>query len=342
MSMPLHNLRAVSVIDDVAPISGRENRDCLTTFIGLATGFLSGVSFAVADIFVLLCITIGYSPAQILLVKSLVTLLALMPYFTYKKINLLELNRKDTLLNITKSLCENGADVMYYYAFDMIGLGDTTAIVVGTLPIFTSILAYVLIREKFELHDCVNVLLNVAGIVLISRPVFIFGNTIHSPAFGYVYAILTGLGIAIGTVCSRVMSDGVSLIAVVNYNALGGAILMTILLYPTSDDPLCSLLYNHPITVVYLVVTATLYFAYLYTYNRSLQILSAGKVAIITNISVVISFIADIIVFNRKAGHLEILGSVFIIVSSVIIVLFVWLETRSRVNEEIRLIQIAK
>ncbi|XP_006824542.2 solute carrier family 35 member G1-like [Saccoglossus kowalevskii] len=218
-------------------------------------------------------------------------------------------------------------------------MGDTTSIVVGSLPIFTPILARLFIHEHFRFHDCISIIINIAGIVLIARPEFIFGDTTDAPAIGYIYAILTGLGLAIGTVCGREMSDGQSLLVVIFYNGLCGAILMLILVYPTSSYRMYVLIPQYPITIAYMVAMVAWYILYLYTYNRALQLLSAGKVALLANGSMIVGFIADVTVFNREIVYLEFIGAALIILSAAVVCVLVWFETRKELNENTKLIK---
>ncbi|XP_006813702.1 solute carrier family 35 member G1-like [Saccoglossus kowalevskii] len=218
-------------------------------------------------------------------------------------------------------------------------MGDAASIEAGTLPIFAHVFTCIYIQEKCKLHDCIGIVINVAGIILVSRPQFIFGNNTYSSALGYVYALLSGVGMSVGTVCSRAMSDGLSLIVVVFYNGLCGAIIMLILVYPTSSDRMYTLIPAYPITTAYLVGMVSLFLAYLYSYNRSLQLQSAGKTTILFNINIVAEFLADVIVFHKQVVNLEIIGAVLVILSSIIVFVFVCFETKLSVSEEAKLVQ---
>ncbi|XP_077865774.1 uncharacterized protein LOC102804854 [Saccoglossus kowalevskii] len=255
-----------------------------TALLGITMGLLSGVSLAISDVFVMLCIKIGYSPSQVLLVKSLMIVAITIPLLIYKGINILKLKKKDAILNIVKGFSENGACLVYYYAMDGIGMGDTAAITVGTLPIFAPMFACIFIKEKCKLHDCVSVVINVAGIILVSRPQFIF-------------------------------------------------------VYPTSSDRMYALIPAYPITTAYLVGMISLFLVYLYSYNRSLQLQSAGKTTILFNINIVADFLADVIVFHKQVVNLEIIGAFLVILSSVIVFVFVCFETKQSVSEETKLVQ---
>nr|XP_006817119.1 PREDICTED: solute carrier family 35 member G1-like [Saccoglossus kowalevskii] len=323
--------------EESTPLHRKQNY--WTALVGITMGLLSGASLAISDVFVLLCIKIGYSPSQVLLVKSLVMMAITIPLLVYKKINILKIQRKDTILNIVKSISENGADLVFYYAMNGIGMGDAAAITAGTLPIFSPVFACMFIKEKCKLHDCIGIIINVAGIILVSRPQFIFGNNTHSSALGYVYALLAGIWLSVGTVCSRAMSDGLSLIVVVFYNGLCGAIIMLILVYSTSSDRMFALIPTYPITTAYLVGMVSLYLVFLYSYNRSLQLQSACKTTILINIAIFVSFVADIIVFHKQVVILEIIGAALVILSSIIVFVFTYFETKDRIDDEITLLQ---
>ncbi|XP_006824543.1 solute carrier family 35 member G1-like [Saccoglossus kowalevskii] len=308
-----------------------------TVLLGITMGLLSGATLAISDVFALLCVKIGYSPSQVLLVKSLMMMAITTPLLVYKKINILKLKRKDTILNIVKSISENGADLAFYYAMDGIGMGDASSIAAGTLPIFSPVFASIFIQEKFRNRDCIGIAINIAGIILISRPEFIFGSNTYSSFLGYVYALLAGIWLSVGTVCSRAMSDDLSLIVVVFYNGLCGTIITLILVYPTSSDRIYTLIYEYPITITYLVAMVALFVAYLYSVNRSLQLQSVSKTTILRNISIFVSFVADIIVYHKQVVILEIIGAVLVILSSIIAFVFTCFETKEGVSEETKL-----
>ncbi|XP_006824538.1 solute carrier family 35 member G1-like [Saccoglossus kowalevskii] len=308
-------------------------------FLGITMGLLSGASLAISDVFALLCVKIGYSPSQVLLVKSLMMMAITIPLLVYRKINILKLKRKDTILNIVKSCSENAGDVLFYYSMDGIGMGDATSIAAGTLPIFAPMFACVFIQEKCKPRDCIGIAINVAGIILISRPEFIFGTAAASSDLGYMYAVAAGLLVSTGAVCAKAMSDDLSLIVVVFYNGLFGFVIMLIFVYPTSSDRIYTFILEYPITTAYLVGMVALFLAYLYSFNRSLQLQSVGKTSILTNDCLVVSFIADVVVFHQELVSLELIGAALIILSSILVFVFTWLETRHTLEEEAKLLQ---
>ncbi|XP_006824537.1 solute carrier family 35 member G1-like [Saccoglossus kowalevskii] len=308
-------------------------------FLGITMGLLSGASIAIYDAFALMCIKIGYSPSQVILVKSLMMMAITIPLLVYKTINIVSLRRQDTLLNIAKSICENAGSLFFYYGMSNIGVGDASSIASGTTPIFTPLFACIFIQETFKFHDCVSVVTNVIGIVLISHPNFIFDTNTNAPPLGYVYAFLAGILLAIGAVCSRAMSHGLSLIVVVFYNGLCGTIIMLILVYPTSNDRIYTLIPECPIAIAYLVGVVAFFVAFLYSFNRSLQLQSAGKTTILFNISIVTGFAADVIVFHKQIVDLEIIGAALIILSSIIVFLITCFEMKHRVGEETNLLE---
>ncbi|XP_006817286.1 solute carrier family 35 member G1-like [Saccoglossus kowalevskii] len=302
-------------------------------------GLLSGCSLAISDAFALLCIKFGYSPAQVLLVKSLAMMAIMIPLLIYKRIDILKLKRKDTVLNIVKSICENAGDIFFYYGMDAIGMGDATSIAAGSMPIFSPLFACIFIQEKCRFHDCIGLVINVAGIILISQPEFIFGNgTNPSSSIGYVYSILAGLFLSTGTVCSRAMSNELSLIVVIFYNGVLGTVLTLILVVPTSNHRMYSLILDYPITIPYIVGMVIWFLAYLYSFNRALQVQSAGKTSILLNISLIVSFLADVIVFHKHVVNGEIIGATLIIFSSIVVFLVTCYETKQNKNEETTLI----
>ena len=63
---------------------------------------------------------------------------------------------------------------MAYYAFSLIPLADASTIVFSA-PVYVSIFACVLIGEKCGAFQVVTITVTIIGVVLISKPTFIFG-----------------------------------------------------------------------------------------------------------------------------------------------------------------------
>eukprot|EP00930_Biecheleria_cincta_P055761 TRINITY_DN42041_c0_g1_i1.p1 TRINITY_DN42041_c0_g1~~TRINITY_DN42041_c0_g1_i1.p1 ORF type:complete len:386 (+),score=58.02 TRINITY_DN42041_c0_g1_i1:46-1203(+) len=62
-----------------------------------------------------------------------------------------------------------------YFAVTQISLGDANALIF-TAPVFTALLSCVLLHEPFAMLEALAVLTSVAGVLLVSRPPFLFGS----------------------------------------------------------------------------------------------------------------------------------------------------------------------
>ncbi|XP_006818621.1 solute carrier family 35 member G1-like [Saccoglossus kowalevskii] len=315
-----------------------------TAVVGILSAVSSGICLAFSDVFTVISIDKELSPAQLLLVKSILVFIISVAILTYNKVNPMKLSRRDLLLNIMKGLFENGAFVLFYYALDIVGMGDATSIVAGALPISTSLFACVLLKENYRFQDLISLSINCAGILLISRPEFIFGSNplnIDTPrpnGIGYAFAVLAAVGLAIGTICSRIMTDRMTLLIVIFYNGLTGAILTGILVYPTSSERMPRLVSSNPVLIAFIAGNVVLYVAYLYLYNKALQLQTASKTSLLLNVALIISFVSDALVFHTHVLSIELIGAALIFLSSCIVALLVWIETKRVVQEETKLL----
>ncbi|XP_048580261.1 solute carrier family 35 member G1-like [Nematostella vectensis] len=78
-----------------------------------------------------------------------------------------------------------------YGAFTMLPLGDAT-VVISTTPVFTAILAYLVLLEPWHKMDVISTAICLLGVVLITRPTFIFhtdSSRVHTFS-GYIVALL--------------------------------------------------------------------------------------------------------------------------------------------------------
>lgn len=89
------------------------------------------------------------------------------------------LDRKTTLCLCLTGLFGSIQQVTSYYAITFIPVADGTAVLLSA-PVFVSIFACVLLKEKCGLFQIVTVLLALIGVFLVCRPSFIFGE--HSQA----------------------------------------------------------------------------------------------------------------------------------------------------------------
>ncbi|XP_010172629.1 solute carrier family 35 member G1 [Antrostomus carolinensis] len=71
----------------------------------------------------------------------------------------------------------SSAMILLYYAFQVMPLADATVITFSS-PVFTSLLAWIFLKEKYSIWDLLFTLFAITGVVLIARPPFLFGSNV--------------------------------------------------------------------------------------------------------------------------------------------------------------------
>ncbi|XP_077992190.1 solute carrier family 35 member G1-like [Glandiceps talaboti] len=306
--------------------SKERSSSCWNAVTGALAALCSGICLSLSDAFMTFGVQNGISPSQQLMMKSVVAITVMVPLLAYHKVNVLKIGRKNLILNIIKSSLENGGDILFYYALVWVGLGNGTAIDSGGLPVFTSVIAVIALRERLTCIYIIVILVNIFGIILISRPEFLFGSTEGGSGLGYVFAVLSALTFSIGAVCSRGMSEDLSLLVVVLFNGICGVIISLPVACVTSQNHIYTALVNHPANIGYMVGMTGFYMLYCWSFNKALQLETAARVIILFNMGVVVSFLLDVFAFHRVIHLLSIVGTCLILLTSLVTSLLAWME----------------
>lgn len=76
-----------------------------------------------------------------------------------------------------RGLLGSSAMILLYYAFQVMPLADATVITFSS-PVFTSLLAWIFLKEKYSVWDLLFTLFTITGVILIARPPFLFGSNV--------------------------------------------------------------------------------------------------------------------------------------------------------------------
>eukprot|EP01113_Clastostelium_recurvatum_P049389 TRINITY_DN9140_c0_g1_i3.p1 TRINITY_DN9140_c0_g1~~TRINITY_DN9140_c0_g1_i3.p1 ORF type:complete len:267 (-),score=28.37 TRINITY_DN9140_c0_g1_i3:72-872(-) len=123
-----------------------------------------------------------------------------------------------------------------YYSLTVLPLSDATVLSFLS-PVFTGILARILLKERFGLPDILCTILSLMGVVFIARPEFIFGG--HSTSNDEVIeplkrmvavaiSILGAVAAGFAYVTVRTIGSGVHPLVLVNYLSMISTVLATI------------------------------------------------------------------------------------------------------------------
>ncbi|XP_013793723.1 solute carrier family 35 member G1-like [Limulus polyphemus] len=143
------------------------------SFLGLLCSLISALFFASAS-FIVAFVT-NVDPMEILVIRSCIQLLMYVPVVIYKKTSFFGVKGERWFLCM-RAVVGTVAMGMGYYSFRLIPLADASTIIFSC-PALVTLFACVLLREPCGVFQVFTVILTLTGVVLISRPSFLFGVT---------------------------------------------------------------------------------------------------------------------------------------------------------------------
>lgn len=147
--------------------------------LGILYAMSSCVFFAFSSLFVKLLREIP--PQEVVLFRSFIQIIFILPPMVFNQVPLLGEVRYLPYLCV-RGLAGTLALCCQFYAFQHLPLADATVIIFSS-PIFTGILAFLLLGEAWDGFDAMSTILCFIGVVLIARPTFIFPRpTSHRPS----------------------------------------------------------------------------------------------------------------------------------------------------------------
>ena len=231
----------------------------------------------------------------------------------------------------TTALC------LSFYSYQNIPVGDATAIFF-TSPIFTGILAWLLLGEKFTIVDAIFAVIAVTGILLIAKPSFIFGNIFGHDSTGEGNTLLGIACAVIGAICASMVFVSVRKLGGMNVHPLlqiwfFGLFGMTLTAVLTTILGMWKIPSCGRDRVILIIVSFTGAISQFFlTYAFKLE--KATYVAVMKTNEVIIAFIFEYLFFNTIPFWLSILGAVLVVISSLGITLKKWKSVKENFEED--------
>lgn len=213
--------------------------------------------------------------------------------------------------------------MLSFYAFRHMPLADASVIIFSS-PVFVAIFARVFLKELCGIFNVVTVILTLIGVILITRPTILFGNSVpslideqiidkHFGIWGPVAALSATLFGANAYVLLRALKGLHFSVIMTNFGAF--ALCYTILItwyLGVLCWPQCG--------TDRLLVIALAIFSFLgqILLTIALQIEQAGPVAIARSADIVFAFIWQVMFFKEVPNGYSIIGA-FLVVCSVIL-----------------------
>ncbi|XP_071391686.1 solute carrier family 35 member G1 [Centroberyx affinis] len=291
--------------------------------LGLFYGLLSTVFFSIIS---LLVKTIqGVHAVEISAIRCFFQMLFVAPLLIYHNIGVLGPRDKRVYL-VLRGFLGSNAMILLYYAVQQMPLADATVIMFSN-PVFTSLLAWIFLKEKCTIWDCVFTVFTITGVILIARPPFLFGERLHGIEGNYtnhikgtIAAFAGALGAACTFVLLRKMGKSVHYYLSVWYYAVIGFIECIIVLSALGEwtVPFCGR------DRWILMLIAVLGIAGQTFLTKALQIEKAGPVSLMRTVDVVLAFIFQFIFFNRAPTWWSLGGALCVVASTSGVALRKW------------------
>lgn len=291
-------------------------------YLGLVMAVLSSLFFSLCSLVVKLMQNID--PLQLAAFRFVSILLPTIPIVIYVQESPISTPRKNFLL-LLRAICGAMSLMMQFYAIRHMPLADAS-VVIFSAPVFVTIFARIFLKEACGLFNVVVIILTLLGVVLITKPPFLFGDTVY--AHGYTTDLLQGALVAfIGTifhanvyVLLRWLKGLHYAVIMMNFSIV--AIVMSFLASYFLGS-LCWLDCGKDRFMVLLL--GVLSFAGQVLLTKSLQYEQAGPVAICRTADIVFAFIWQVIFFHQVPDWFSVGGAFLVTLSVVLTGMCKWL-----------------
>uniref|UniRef100_H0WZN0 Solute carrier family 35 member G1 n=2 Tax=Otolemur garnettii TaxID=30611 RepID=H0WZN0_OTOGA len=283
--------------------------------LGLFYTLLSAFLFSLSSLFVKKVQDVH--AVEISAFRCVFQMLVIIPCLIYRKTGFIGPKDRRIFL-VLRGVLGSTAMILIYYAFQTMSLADATVITFSS-PVFTSIFAWIFLKEKCSPWDALFTVFSITGVILIVRPPFLFGSSSSGMEESYSvhlkgtfaalgHAILAGMTLVI----LRKMGKSVDYFLTVWYYVIFGLFETIIVLFILGEWslPYCGL------DRLYLILIGLFGLGAQVFLTKGLQIEKAGIVAITRTMDVVFAFIFQIIFFNDVPTWWTVGGAICLVASS--------------------------
>ncbi|ENN72564.1 hypothetical protein YQE_10904, partial [Dendroctonus ponderosae] len=233
------------------------------------------------------------------------------------------------IMLILRSFTGTTALMLSFYAFRHMPLSDAS-VIVFSVPVFTSIFARMFLKEPCGWFNVFSVIVTLIGVVLITRPPMIFGNTIASlgdngqapEIWGAVAAFSSTLFGANAFVILRALKDVHFSVIMTNFGTFA---LFQCLIVAYFIGALC--LPACGLDRYLIVALAVFSFLGQILLTIALQLEQAGPVAIARSTDIIYAFIWQVLFFEEVPNRFSIIGSILVMSSVILTGLRKWVLT---------------
>ncbi|XP_012621670.1 solute carrier family 35 member G1 [Microcebus murinus] len=284
--------------------------------LGLLYTLLSAFLFSLTSLFVKKVQDVH--AVEISAFRCVFQMLIVIPCLIYRKTGFIGPKGQRIFL-VLRGVLGSTSMILIYYAFQTMPLADATVITFST-PVFTSIFAWIFLKEKYSPWDALFTMFSITGVILIVRPPFLFGSSSSGTEESYsvhLQGTLAAIGHAVFSgmtlVILRKMGKSVDYFLSIWYYVITGLLESTIVLFILGEWSLPYCGFDR----LYLVLIGTVGLGAQVFLTKGLQIEKAGPVAVMRAMDVVFAFIFQIIFFNQVPSWWTVGGAICLVASSI-------------------------
>ncbi|KAJ8028918.1 Solute carrier family 35 member G1 [Holothuria leucospilota] len=263
---------------------------------------------------------------------------------TLPAIGLVVSSFKPTFSKLSKSICFwvalnsilcTAIQITMFIAYSLAPVGDVSAIVNNT-PLLSGILARIFLKERLTVYDIILTVVSMAGVVLVTKPEFIFGKSDQEGSgthfIGALWAIAALICLSFLSVVTRKLrsndSSNASILTLIfGLVALpASAILNTFLggwTLPVNISEILSL-----------IAVGFVGFLAPHTFNLALKSIKTVSGAVVSTLIIVISYLLQFLVFKTYPDIVSGTGVVLILSATFGVFVLKWRESRASEESE--------
>lgn len=284
--------------------------------LGILLASLSSLFFSLCSLIVKWLSDVD--PQELATIRFVGILLPALPLVIYH--NLDPFPKGHRLMLLLRSFAGATSITLIFYAIRLMPLADAS-VIIFTSPVVVAIFARIFLKETCGLFHYFTLFLTISGVLMITRPPFLFGQSTAQYNFlGPLAALLSTIFTAIVFIILRVLKNlhfSVILVCFATYS------MMQSFSMAWATGKLC---WPKCGTERLLVVALGLFsFAGQMLLTIATQLEEAGLVAIARTVDVVFAFIWQIIFFNEVPSIFSVIGALLVTSSVVLIGLRKWM-----------------
>ncbi|XP_078660095.1 solute carrier family 35 member G2-like [Branchiostoma floridae x Branchiostoma belcheri] len=315
---------ATSTCDNPDPEGTSFAKTYLKSGAGVLYALLNTAFVAFASQFMALSSQAGIPGLQLTFLIKLVQLLVVLVALPFFRPKLTTENGRQTLLLVLSTIIENLGTVFLYLSFVFVVPGIAFGIIRGSLPFVSGCIGFLFLKETVGVVDCFGIVFTVAGVIVVAVGM-ITENTSSTRRLttSILLPLATTFSKGSGIVIARslVGVQKVSVLTLLFYANLAGAVVLLGLMYTTETPPLWSMSAQ---TVGYVIGLCLCACCGQFATKLALKTEKAGITATIKTFTIPLAVLLDYLFLSEFPSPVKFGGVVLIVFGTGVVAVYTW------------------